>query len=217
MPQRNQDRTDAKTMKKKHSTKEISHTIEAKMSRRLSPLLSETSNLKEKIISRKDDLFALETLLVDGESVLEELLFLLQVNGLKTGGHGGTRCATSVHDVATVVVLGRVQQCLDTGLDVAPRTGVQRFFLGPDDVASVGVAVEVLLELSPGEGVQLLNTGDGGVADVVGLTVLQEGSVDLTSAHDDALNLLGLVDSGAMSWVRDNPLEVRVISEFLQR
>lgn len=54
------------------------------------------------------------------ESFLEEILLFLQVNGLQTRGHGGAWWATSVHDVAAVVVLRRVQQSLDTGLDVAP-------------------------------------------------------------------------------------------------
>ena len=41
---------------------------------------------------------------------------------------------------------------------------------------------------------QLLNTGDGGVADTVGLTVLDKSGVDLARAENNALDLLGLVD-----------------------
>lgn len=170
---------------------------------------------KQPFLSMPGHLLALQALLVDGESSLQELLLLLEVDGLQTGSHGGTGSATSVHDVAAVVVLGRVQQGLDTGLGVRPGTGVERLLLAPHNVLGVGVAVKVLLQLSPREGVQLLNTGDGGVADALGLTVLSEGSVDLTRAQNDALNLLGLLNGGSVSVVRDDPLEVGVIGEGL--
>lgn len=162
-------------------------------------------------------LLALQTVLVDGESILQELLLLLQVNGLETSGHGGARGTTSVQDVAAVVVLGRVQHSLNTGLDERPGTGVERLLLAPDDVLSVGVAVQVLLQLVPGEGVQLLHTSDGGVADAIGLAVLDKGGVDLARAHDHTLNLLVRLDSiSLVGRVRDDPLEVGVTSEGLQ-
>lgn len=153
---------------------------------------------------------------MDGESILQELLLFLQVNGLETGSDRSTRSTAGVQDVATVVVLSSVQQGLNTGLGVRPGAGVKRLLLGPDDVLGIGVAVKVLLELAPGEGVELLNTGDGGVANAVGLTVLDKSGVDLTRAEDDTLNLLGLIDGHAVGGVRDNALEVRVLSECLQ-
>lgn len=159
-------------------------------------------------------LLALQTVLVDGERILKEFLLFLDVHGLETGGHRCARGTAGVQDVAAVVMLRGIQQGLDTGLGEAPGTGVQRFLLSPDDVLGVGVAVEVLLELSPGEGVQLLDTGDGGVADVVGLTVLEQCGVHLTRAEDHTFDLLGLVDSGAVSGVGDDPLEVGVASEL---
>lgn len=63
---------------------------------------------------------------------------------------------------------------------------------------------------------QLLNTSDGCVADVVGLAVLEQRSVDLARAQNDTLNLLGLVNSSAVSIIRDNPLEVGVVGKFLK-
>jgi hypothetical protein len=71
-------------------------------------------------ISRNDltHLLALQAVLVNGESILQELLLLLQVDGLETGGHGSARSTTSVQDVAAVVVLGGVEHGLNTGLDV---------------------------------------------------------------------------------------------------
>lgn len=86
-------------------------------------------------------LLALEALLVKGESILQELLLLLQVDGLETGSHGGAGGATGIQDVTAVVVLGGVQEGLQTGLGVRPSTGVQRLFLAPDNVLGVGVAI----------------------------------------------------------------------------
>lgn len=154
---------------------------------------------------------------MDGESILQEFLLLFQVNGLETSGHGGAGGTTSVQDVAAVVVLGGVQHGLDTGLDVRPGTGVERLLLTPDDVLGVGVAVQVLLQLVPREGVQLLDTSDGSVANAIGLTVLDEGGVDLARAHDHTLDLLGSLDGlGLVGRVRDDPLEVRVAGEGVQ-
>src|SRR3954462_4025082 len=130
---------------------------------------------------------------MDGESIPQEVLLLLQVNGLETGGDGGGTSAASVQDVAAVVVLGGGEPALDTGPGVGPGTCIEGLLLTPDDVFGVGVAVKVLLQLSPGEGVQLLYTGDSSVADTVGLTVLEKSSVDLARAENNALDLLGLV------------------------
>lgn len=62
-----------------------------------------------------------------------------------------------------VVMLGLVQQGLNAGLCEAPRSRVQRLFLRPDNGLGVRVAVQVLFQLLPGEGVQLLDTRDGNV------------------------------------------------------
>jgi hypothetical protein len=137
------------------------------------------------------------------------------VDGLKTGSDGGGTGTTSVQNVAAVVVLGGVEQALNTGLGVRPGTGVEGLLLTPDNVLGVGVAVKVLLQLSPGEGVQLLNTGDGGVADTVGFTVLNEGGVNLTRAENNTFDLLGLVNGGTVTLLGDDPLEVRITAQGL--
>lgn len=54
-----------------------------------------------------------------------------------------------------------VEQSLNPGLREAPSACVQWLFLGPYDVLSVGVLVKILLELSPWEGIQLFDAGDG--------------------------------------------------------
>jgi hypothetical protein len=59
---------------------------------------------------------ALELVLLDGESHLEQVLLLLHVGGLETSGDGSTGVAASVHDVLPVVVLGVVEKSLDPGL-----------------------------------------------------------------------------------------------------
>lgn len=144
-------------------------------------------------------------------------MLLLQVNRLQTSGHRRAGVTAGVEDVAAVVVLGLVEEGLKTRLRVAPGTRVQRLLLAPDNVLRVGVAVQVLLELCPGEGVQLLHTSDGGVADVVRLTVLHESSPDLTRAEDHTLNLVRLLDLRAVVGVRNDPAEVGVTSELLKR
>src|SRR5262245_4577397 len=94
------------------------------------------------------------------------------MRGLQSSGHRRAGATASVHDVLAVVELGLVQESLDTGLGEAPGTSIQRLFLSPDDSLGVGVLVEVLLQLLPREGVELLNTCDGNVVDVVVGTVL---------------------------------------------
>lgn len=114
-----------------------------------------------------------------------------------------------------VVVLCLVEQRLDTRLGVAPGTRVQRLLLGPDDRLGVGVQVEVLAQLFPGEGVELFDAGDGDVVDVVVGAVLVQGGVDLPRAEDDAVDLVVRLDgAGLVRRVGDNPLELRVAGEF---
>lgn len=131
------------------------------------------------------------------------------MSSLQASGHGGGRVTASIHDVLAVVVLGVVEQSLDTGLDEAPGTGIQRLLLTPDDGLGVRVLVEVLLQLLPGEGVQLLNTGNGNVVNLVVQTVLVESSVNLARAENNTLNLLRLLEvAGLVLSVLDNPLEL---------
>lgn len=117
-------------------------------------------------------LLALKLLLANGESILQQLSLLLNVVLL---GSSSDRCrwvASSIHDVLAVVVLSLVQDSLDTWLSEGPCTGVKWLLLTPDDGLGVLVGVEVLLDLLPWEWVQLFNTGDGGISDVVVSTVL---------------------------------------------
>lgn len=176
---------------------------------------SSLASLDRKTRFRSSHLLALQALLVNGESILQELLLLLQVDGLETGGDGRGRSAASVQDVTAVVMLGGVEKRLKAGLSVRPGTRVQRLLLAPDDVLGVGVAVQVVLQLSPREGVQLFHPSDGGVADALSLAVLDKGSVDLARTDDDTLDLLGCVDGRAVGGVGDDPPEVRVTGERL--
>lgn len=96
------------------------------------------------------------------------------------------------------MVLGLVEQGLDTGLREAPGTRVERLLLAPDDRLGVGVLVQVLAELLPGEGVELLDTREGDVVDLVVRAVLVQGSVDLTRAEDDTVDLLGALDGAGL-------------------
>lgn len=161
-------------------------------------------------------LLALELALGNRESHLDKLLLLLEVRRLLASSDRSGRSTASVHDVLAVVVLGVVKESLQTGLSVRPRTGVEGLLLGPNDGLSVGVLVEVLTELLPGEGVELLNTSEGDVVDLVVLAVLEEGGIDLTSAENDTLNLLrGLDLTSLVSRIGKDPTEVSVLSELL--
>ena len=157
------------------------------------------------------NLLSLELVLLDGESHLQELLLLLLVHALQTTSDGGARVTASVHDVLAVVVLGLVEQGLNARLRETPGTSVERLLLAPDDGLGVGVLVEVLAELLPGEGVELLDTGEGDVVDLVVGAVLVQGGVDLTRAQDDTLNLLGLLDvAGLVLGVSNHGAEASV-------
>ena len=113
------------------------------------------------------------------------------------------------------MIFGLVQQRLDSGLGEAPRARVQGFFLRPDDGFGVGVGVEVLAQLCPGERVELLDAGYRcGFEGFVGSTVLVEGSVDLARAKNDTVNFVVRADGAfRMCGVRDNPLEMGVARE----
>lgn len=130
---------------------------------------------------------------------------------LESCSHTGTWVAASIQHVAAVVVFRLVEQRLDTGLHKTPRAGVERLFLRPDDGLGVGIRVEVLLELSPWEWVELLDAGNGRVGDLVLLAVFVKGGVDLTSAYNDTLDLVvwcNLEILGLVRLVWDDPLEV---------
>lgn len=145
-------------------------------------------------------------------------MLLLQVTALETGGNTGAGVSASVQDVSPAVVFRCVEKSLDTGLGETPGSCIERLLLCPDNVLCIGIRVEVLLQLLPGEGVELLDTGNGCVGDVVLGAVLVQGSVYLTSAEDDALDLLLGLDlevRGRVGGVCDDPLEVRIAGEVL--
>lgn len=161
-------------------------------------------------------LLSLELILLDAKGHLQEVLLLLGMRRLETSSHRRAWVAASVHDVLVVVVLGLVEQRLDTRLRETPRTGVQRLLLCPDDGLGVGVRVQVLLQLLPGEGVELLDTCDGHVVDLVVCAVLVQGRVHLARAHDHTVDLVwGLDRVGLVGWVTDDPVELRVTRKVL--
>lgn len=133
------------------------------------------------------------------------------MNILQTSCHRGAGVTTSIHDVLAIVVLGLVQQRLDTRLCEAPGSRVERLLLCPDNGLGIGVHVQVLLQLLPREGVQLLNAGEGHVVNLVLGTVLVQAGPHLTCAEDDSVNLLGSLDSTSLVLrVRNDPLESSV-------
>lgn len=135
-------------------------------------------------------LLALELALLHGKSHFQQFFFFLLVHMFQTSGYRGTGVATSVHDVSPVVVLGLIEKSLDTRLGKAPSTSVEGLFLRPHNGLGIGVHVEVFLELLPWEGVQLFDTGEGNVVDLVVGAVLLQGSPNLTRTENDTVNLL---------------------------
>jgi hypothetical protein len=78
-----------------------------------------------------------------------------------------------------IMVFGMIQQRLDPGLHKAPCARIQRFLLTPHDRLRVGVLIQILAQLGPGEGVELFDTCDGDISAALGFAVLDEGGVDL--------------------------------------
>lgn len=161
-------------------------------------------------------LLALELALGNRESHLDKRLLLLEVRRLLASSDRSGRSTASVHDVLAVVVLGVVKESLEARLSVRPGAGVEGLLLGPNDGLGVRVLVEVLTELLPREGMELLDTGESDVVDLVVLAVLEESGIDLTGAENDTLNLLrGLDLTSLVSRVLKDPAEVSVVSELL--
>lgn len=116
------------------------------------------------------------------------------------------------------MMLRFVQQSLNSWLCETPSTSVERLFLRPHDSLGIRILVEVLTELGPGKGVELLNTGYGRFIELLLRAVFVKGNVDLAGAEDYAVDLFGSSDFVIlMGRVGDDPLEVRFASEVLDR
>lgn len=94
-------------------------------------------------------------------------MFFAGMVGFEPRRDRGRGVATGVHDMFPIMMLRRIEQGLDPGLHETPRPRVQGFLLTPHDVLGVRVAVEILLELRPGEGIQLFDPCNGGRADAL--------------------------------------------------
>ncbi len=157
---------------------------------------------------------ALQLVLFDIEGHVQQLLLLLGVRCLQTRGNRGAGTAAGVHDVLAIVVFSLVQQRLDAGLREAPGPGVERLLLGPDDSVGVRVHVQILPQLLPREGIELLNASDGYVVDLVVVAVLVQRNVDLPRAQYHTLDLVRLLEgSSLVAGVWDDPAELRIARE----
>lgn len=130
---------------------------------------------------------------------------------------GRARVAAGIEDMFPIMMFRGIQQGFDAGLREAPSTCVQRLFLTPDDVLGVGVSIEVFFQLCPGEGIQLLDPRDCGVFDSLASSMLVKRHVDLSAAQNHTFDGLWVVDRLAVLRVGDDPLEVRVPCEILDR
>jgi hypothetical protein len=124
------------------------------------------------------------------------------------------RVPASIQDVSAIVMRGLIQQRLDTRLREAPSSGIQRLFLCPDNILSIGIAVEILFDLRPRERMQLLDTSYGSLFVLELATMACEIHIHLARAEDDALNVLARVNlTSFMTWVFNDPLKVRLARE----
>lgn len=80
---------------------------------------------------------------------------------LQSRRHARARVPPRIHHMFPIMMFRFVQQRLNPGLCETPRSRIQRFFLRPHDRFRIGIHVQILAELRPGEGVELLDTGDG--------------------------------------------------------
>lgn len=160
-------------------------------------------------------LLALKLILLNGERHVQQLRLLLHVHGLQSRRDRRTRVSARIHDMLAVMVLRVVQQRLDSRLREAPSTGVERLLLAPNNGLGIRIHVQVFLQLLPWEGVQLLDTRDGSVGELVLSAVLVECGINLSCAEDDPLDLLRVVDRLAVLFVGDDPAEVGIAGEFL--
>jgi len=80
--------------------------------------------------------------------------------------------------------------------------------LTPYDGLGVRVHIQILLELLPWEGVELLNASDRGSVKLLTGAMFVKGGVHLTSAEDYAFDLFRLFDRLAMLRIWDNPLKM---------
>jgi len=136
----------------------------------------------------------------------------------QTRRNTGTGVPASIQHVFSIMALRVIEQRLDSRLRKAPCTSVKWFLLRPDNVLSVRIHVKVLPQLRPGKGVELLNTRDGGIGDLLlGAVPVQRG-VDLACAQDYTFDLLGCVDDVLLvRWIPDDPLEVAFTCEIFGR
>lgn len=163
----------------------------------------------------RNHLLPLQLILRNPKSHLQHLLLLLQMRPLQPRRHTSTGVAARIHHMLPIMMLRLIQERLQSRLREAPRAGIQRLLLRPHDGLCVGVAVEVVLELGPGEGVELLDARDGDLL-VVGVrgAVFVESGVDLAAAEDDAVGFFGGgYVAGRVGGVGDYPLKVRIADE----
>ena len=154
---------------------------------------------------------ALQHLLMHGKGIFQQVMFLFLVVGLETRSYTGTGVPPCIHHVAAIVMLCLVQQCLYPGLHERPCTSIEWLFLTPHNVLCVRIGIEVLLQLLPREGIQLLNARDGGILDALAFPMLDQSSVDLARADNDTVDLVVRIDRLVLvSRIWDDPLEVAV-------
>ena len=75
-------------------------------------------------------------------------------------------------------------------LAAVPGALVHRFFLAPDDLLQGFVAGQYICQIILGEGIQLFDSDNRRILELILAALLQQVVIHLAAAHDDALDLL---------------------------
>lgn len=100
--------------------------------------------------------------------------------------------------------------CIQSWLYKAPATSVKRLLLSPDDFFHIWIFVQLVAELRPREGVQLLDANNNNIIDLVGFAVFDERSVNLTRTNQETGTFRWIFNRGSVLGLRNQPLEARV-------
>lgn len=136
------------------------------------------------------------------------------MHGLQSGCYTGAGVPAGVHDVLVIMMFRLVEQGLNAWLGERPSASVKRLFLAPNNCFRVRVHIEVLLQLLPWEGVQLLNTSDGRVGVFIVGAMLVQCDIYLAGTKDDAVDVLRVSNGITVFWVRDDPSEMGVAGKL---
>lgn len=122
---------------------------------------------------------------------------------LETSSNASARIPSCILNIFARVMLCIADDGIQSWLYKAPATGVKRLLLGPDDFVQIGVFVQLITELRPREGVQLLNANDSDIINLVSFAVFDKRGVYLTRANQETGTFGWIFNRGPMPGLRN--------------